>query len=154
MPQQSGALMAAIRILGSFLAATAVAFLFAAAFNTQMVIAALESAGAQIGTDDRIAMTLNDIVGLAPQLGLVIAIGLGVGFLIASQLKRVLTPLAPIAYPLAGAAAIALALTLMGMAFDGITPIAGVRSALGFGLLCLAGAIGGLVFSILAEPRQ
>lgn len=142
--------MALVRILIGYLAATAVAVTLASAFHTQMVITALGQAGAAVPLDRRLAMTSSDLVGLIPQFGAVIAIGLAVGFLIAAGLRRVLKPLAPIAYPLAGAAAIGVALTAMSMAFDGITPIAGARTTAGFALQCLAGAIGGFVFSMIA----
>ncbi len=125
-----------------------------AAFHTQMVIRALEQSGATVAPAERLAMTGGDIVGLAPQFGLVMALGLLGGFLIAAVLKRVLKPLAPIAYPLAGAVAVGVALTVMGMAFDGITPIAGARTTIGFGLQCLAGAVGGLVFSFFAGRKR
>ncbi len=142
--------MAVVRIIVGYAVAALVALVLASASHTQMVIAALTDAGASVGFDKRIAMTGNDLVGLAPQFGVVIGIGLAIGFLIAAGLRRVLTPLAPVAYPLAGAVAVGVALTAMNMAFDGITPIAGARTTLGFGLQCLAGAIGGFVFSLIA----
>lgn len=146
--------MAVVRIILGFLAAVASAFVLASAFHTQMVIEALGAAGAAVPLDQRISMTAGDLVGLAPQFGAVIAIALAIGFLVAAGLRRVLKPLAKIAYPLAGAAAIGVALTAMGAAFDGITPIAGARTTLGFALQCLAGAFGGLVFAAIAGPRR
>jgi hypothetical protein len=146
--------MAVIRIIAGYAAAAAVTLVLASAFHTHMVISALNAAGAAIPLDKRLAMTANDLVGLAPQLGLVIAIGLAIAFPVAAGLRRVLRPLAPIAYPLAGAAAIAAALVAMGMAYDGITPIAGARTGLGFTLLCFAGAIGGGVFSAIAVRQR
>lgn len=142
-----------IRLVFGYGLAAAVTTALAAAFHTQMVIKALEQSGASISMDQRLGMTAGDLVGLAPQFGAVIAIGLLAGFIIAALLKRVLTPLAPIAYPLAGAAAVGVALTVMSMAFDGITPIAGARSTLGFALQCLAGAVGGLVFALVGARK-
>lgn len=145
--------MTVVRILLGFLAAVAAAFVLASAFHTHMVIDALGAAGAVVSLDRRLSMTVNDLAGLAPQFGAVVAIALAVGFLVAAGLRRVLKPLAPLAYPLAGAAAIGVALTAMSAAFDGITPIAGARTMLGFALQCLAGAVGGLVFSAIAVRR-
>ena len=142
--------MAAVRIFIGYAAAAVISVVLASAFHTQMVIGALGDAGALVPFDRRLAMTGDDLVGLIPQFGPVIAIALALGFLVAAGLRRVLKPLAPIAYPLAGAAAIGVALTVMGMAFDGITPLAGARTPLGFALQCLAGAIGGLIFSTIA----
>jgi hypothetical protein len=145
--------MAVVRILLGFLAAVAVAFVLASAFHTHMVIDALGAAGAVVSLDRRLSMTANDFVGLAPQFGAVVAIALAFAFLVAAGLRRVLKPLAKVAYPLAGAAAIGVALTAMSAAFDGITPLAGARTTLGFALQCLAGAGGGLVFSAIAVRR-
>lgn len=142
--------MAAFRIIFGFVVSAAAAFALASIFHTQMVIDALGKSGAVVSIDTRISMTGSDMIGLAPQFGAVVAIGLAVGFMIAAGLRLVLKPLAPIAYPLAGAAAIAVALALMGMAFDGITPIAGARTPFGFALQCLAGGVGGLVFALIA----
>ncbi len=146
--------MAVVRIILGFLAAVAAAFALASAFHTHMVIEALGAAGAALPLDRRLSMTASDLVGLAPQFGAVIAIALTIGFLVAAGLRRVLKPLAPIAYPLAGAVAIGVALSAMSAAFDGITPIAGARTTLGFALQCLAGAVGGLVFSAIAVRRR
>jgi hypothetical protein len=145
--------MAAIRILIGYLAAVVATTGLASALHTHMVVAALRKSGAVIPTDAQLGMTATDLAGLAPQYGVVIGIALLIGFAIAALLRRMLKRLAPIAYPLAGAAAIAVALTAMGMAFDGITPIAGARSTLGLALQCLAGAIGGLIFSIIAVRK-
>lgn len=142
--------MAAMRIIFGYTAAAIVGVVLASAFHTQMVIAALGDAGALVPLDGRLAMTGTDLVGLAPQFGAVIAGALAAGFLVAAGLRRVLKPLASVAYPLAGAVAIGVALIAMSMAFDGITPIAGARTTAGFGLQCLAGAISGLVFSLVA----
>lgn len=145
--------MAAVRLLIGYLAAVIVTTAIASAFHTHTVVGGLRSSGATVPLDAQLQMTASDIVGLAPQYGLVIAIGLAVGFLIAAALRRVLKPLAPIAYPLAGAAAIAVALSAMGLAYDGITPIAGARTTMGFALQCLAGAVGGLIFSMIAVRK-
>jgi len=146
--------MAIVRILSGYALAVIIATALGSAFHTQMIIKGLTDAGALIAPDTRLAMTGNDFVGLAPQFGVVIAIALGIGFLIAAVLRRALKPLAPVAFPLAGAAAIAVALSIMHVAFDGITPIAGARTSLGFALECVAGAVGGLVFSMFAGGKR
>lgn len=145
--------MAVIRIAFAYILAVIVTTVLASFAHTQMVIAGLTESGATVALEQRIGMSAGDLVGLAPQLGPVMAAGLAVGLLIAALLRRVLKPLAPIAYPLAGAAAVGVALTAMSIAFDGITPIAGARTALGFSLECLAGAAGGLVFALVAVRK-
>jgi hypothetical protein len=94
---------------------------------------------------------LRDFTGLLVPLLLVFGIGLLLAFALAGLLKPRVPVLAPIAWPLAGALAIATVLVLMHAQFQ-MTPLAGARGADGFVLFCLAGAIGGFVFGWL-KPR-
>lgn len=142
-----------IRNLLAFFAAVATTTVVGSAFHTQMVFARLVDAGVEAPLAVRFQGTLNDLLGLGPLYGAVIAVGLAIGFVIAASLKRVLKPLAPIAYPLAGAAVIALALYLMSVVYYNATPIAGARGPFGFALQCLAGAAGGLVFVALSRRK-
>ncbi len=145
--------MAIFRIVLGFLLAAATTTALASFFHTQMVIKGLEASGADVALAMRLAMSADDLAGLAPQFGVVISIALALGFFIAALLRRMVKPLAGVAYPLAGAAAVGFALFVMSLAFDGITPIAGARSPLGFLLQCLAGGVGGLVFAMIAIRR-
>ncbi|MEH6829176.1 hypothetical protein, partial [Parasphingorhabdus sp.] len=62
--------------------------------------------------------------------------------------------LARVAYPIAGGAAIAVALGAMYMMFQTI-PISGARSTMGFLAQVFAGAIGGWVFARIAvQPTK
>nr|WP_310524468.1 hypothetical protein [Polymorphobacter sp.] len=99
----------------------------------------------------RLRTAFNDFIGLAPALGAILAIALAIGFLIAAFLGPRLKVPAIIAYPLAGAVATGVTLWIMALQMH-ITPIASAREPLGFALLCMAGALGGLVF-VLARRR-
>jgi hypothetical protein len=136
------------RTLIAFIVAVVVGFLLASVLHSQFVLARLSAVGAEIGMGDRLAMTLGDILGLGGSYGLIIGIALAVGFLVAWIVKRCVKRLASVAYPLAGAAAIALALFLMHLQFE-MTPVAGARGPLGFLAQCLAGALAGFVFAQL-----
>jgi hypothetical protein len=144
--------MAIIRILIGFIAAVAIAAAAGSVLQTQMVIGRFP---ADVPLSTRLSMTWGDLVGLGPQYASVLAIGFAIAFLVAALLRRVLKPLAPLAYPLAGAAAVGAALLLMPIALDlpGLTPLAGTRDGLGFLLQCLAGAAGGVIFDMLARRR-
>jgi hypothetical protein len=144
--------MKVLRTLVAFCAAAIVASFCGAVFHSQMVLARLAALGAEITPALRVTSTLDDMVGLIPAYPVVISIGLAVGFAVAFGVKRILKPLAPVAYPLAGAAAVALALYLMSQQFYTTTPIAGARGTIGFLLQCLAGGLGGVVFAVL-RPR-
>lgn len=141
-----------LRLFLAFLASVLVTFVFASAFHTQNVLSGLSALGVEISPSTRLSTTYKDMVGLAGLFTIVIAIALFVGFTIAAILKRILTPLAPIAYPLAGAAALGTMLWLMSMQFEA-TPIAGARGFIGFSLQMLAGSIGGYVFALLMHRR-
>jgi hypothetical protein len=97
-------------------------------------------------------LAMGDAQGLASQFGPAVAIALGVGFLVARVLRPILKTPHVFAFMLAGAVAIPAMLIVMSIAFDGIMPIAGARGA-GLALQSAAGAIAGLVFSLIAGPR-
>lgn len=92
-----------------------------------------------------------DLVGLAVPVFAVFGIALALAFAAAAWAKPRLPLLAPIAWPLAGAGAIAAALAAMHAQFN-MTPLAGARGIAGVMLFCGAGAVGGLVFAWL-KPR-
>lgn len=140
------------RTVAAFVAAVLAGFAAASIFHSQFVLAGLSGVGAKIGLGDRLRMTGGDLIGLLPSYGAVLAIALVLGFLAAWIVKRWLKPLAPVAYPLAGAAAVATALWVMHRQFE-MTPIAGARGAAGFLFQCAAGALAGLVFAQL-RPRR
>ena len=135
-----------IRILPGFIAASLAAYVAGSILNTQFVIGAHTIGGAPVSTGigDRLTMTLADITGTVLYLA-IIAIGFAIAFLIARSLKRVLPGLAGVAYPIAGAAAISVALGLMYMQFQTV-PVSGARSMFGFAAQMLAGGFGGWVF--------
>jgi hypothetical protein len=89
-----------------------------------------------------------DFTGLAVPLLLVFGLALLLGFALAGWLRVRLPRLAPLAWPLAGFAAIAATLSLMQFSME-ITPLAGARGLDGFLLFCAAGGLGGLVYAWL-----
>jgi hypothetical protein len=139
------------RYVAGYLGAVIVAYALASFFHTQMVLSVFADVGG-VPLPVRLQTTAGDFLGLW-QYAAVIAIALAAGFVVAAILKLVLKPLAGVAYPIAGAAGVALALTLMSMQFYGTTPIAGARGTLGFLLQCFAGAAGGFVFAALTRRR-
>ncbi len=94
---------------------------------------------------------LHDFIGMAVPVLAVFGIALGIAFAATAWLKPRVPMLAPIAWPLAGAAAVGTTLGFMHAQFQ-MTPLAGARGPDGFILFCAAGAIGGLVFAWL-KPR-
>ncbi len=138
--------------LTALVAAALVTTLLASIGHSIMVQRELAALGVDIPFGTRIVTMVRDFIGLAPALGGILSGALLVAFLIASFLKPRAGWLGRFAYPLAGWAAVALALLAMQLAF-GFSPIAGARRAGGFLLMSLSGLIGGAVYAIVAARR-
>ena len=111
----------------------------------QSELAALDTA---LPIHVRLGAILRDFIGLLPTLGAIVLGALLIAFLIAGWLRPRAGRLAPFAYPLAGWAAIALALFAMRLAY-GFSPLAGARTGMGFLVMSLGGLGGGLLFSYM-----
>ncbi|MFT6991253.1 MAG: putative membrane protein YadS [Paraglaciecola sp.] len=131
-----------LRLCSHFLIAAIFAFVLASVFHSQFVMAELTSVGVNISFNDRLSMSLDDLIGLYPTYGVVIAISLLLGFIVAALLKKRFTTPSSILYFTAGGLSVATALLAMHPILD-ITFIAGARSTLGFISQCIAGALGG-----------
>ncbi|MBX3504196.1 MAG: hypothetical protein KF895_01870 [Parvibaculum sp.] len=144
--------MGVLRVVLAFLAAVVVTTILGAAFHTQFVIGRLSDLGIAVSFSDRLSTTLHDIGGMAPMFGMVIAIGFLVAFLAGALVYRFAGARRELIYVVAGAVAIAVALSAMAMVYS-ITPIAGARSWAGFAAQMLAGALGGYAFAMLSRAR-
>jgi len=138
------------------------AHLFIAAFgcavaaillHTQMVLAALNNIDISIPMSDRLYMSVQDLLGLLPVYGAIILLGLAIAFSITKLIRKFFT-VKPIAiYPIAGAAALFVILISMQPILD-ITLLAGARSTTGIILQAVAGALGGVLFAVLRQPKS
>jgi hypothetical protein len=120
--------------------------------HSLFVQAELAALGTELPFHVRLGAIFRDIIGLLPTLGPILLGALFVAFLIAGFLKPRAGLIGPFAYPLAGWAAVALALFAMKLAF-GFSPLAGARSGLGFLVMSLGGVIGGTVFAWMIRKR-
>jgi hypothetical protein len=135
-----------VRRLLAFIAAVLTTAVLGAVASTQFVLAALAAVGAAIPLADRLSMTLQDVVGMLPLYGAVVAVGFVVAFPVAARVIRVLPQARLLGYALAGAVAVVASILVLAQLF-GLTPIAGARSMLGLAVQGLAGAAGGAVFA-------
>lgn len=140
------------RLVGGFIAAVLVTVVVACFAHTHFILQGLRAVGADIPSGVALRTAGTDLLGLAPAFGLVIAMALLVGFLVAGFLRRFIKLSRPIAFALAGGAALATALWLMKLSYA-ITPIASARTWAGFLALSAAGALGGLVFASVSRSR-
>lgn len=132
---------ATLRFLLGLFAGGIAAYILGTVLNSQFV---MNAHPAPVSFGDRFNMTMFDISNMGLYL-IIILIAFLIAFLIAAALKRSLPNLSGIAYPIAGAAGIGMALGLMYIMFQTV-PISGARSALGFLSQMVAGAFGGWVF--------
>ncbi|MCA8888488.1 MAG: hypothetical protein KDA46_06660 [Parvularculaceae bacterium] len=98
-----------------------------------------------------------NLVGLSvgSPFAVVLTVALAIGFGVAAVIKRVLTPLAPVAYIVAGAITFPLLFYIIeAVVIDGgVGAFFGARGGTGMGCQAVAGAAAGLVFSVFASRR-
>ncbi len=132
----------------AFVAAVAVAYGLASVFYTARTLAEQSAVGIRYTPAQQIETYMANFAGLWIY-GAMVAIALLVGFIVAFAVKRVLPALAPVAYPVAGGAAIFVLLMLVETQLGGGAGIiGGARTPLGVALQCLAGLTGGVVFAV------
>ena len=142
----------AIKTAIAYLLSVIAAYLLSVAFYTQQVIAKMQAVGAVYSGQQQINTFVDNLTGLW-QLAAMIAVALLIAFVVAFFVKRILKPLAPVAYPVAGGAAILLMLYLIEQQLGGgAGVIGGARDATGLALQTLAGFLGGAVFAFM-RPR-
>ena len=147
--------MTIIRTALAFVLAWLVAYTASVAFYTRQVLAGYADLGLSIPAADALATFKDNFTGQlqspdGPSWGMILAVAMLIAFLVAAGVKRVVKPLAPVAYPVAGAAALGGLLALIESQFPGVGAIGGARTALGVGLQMLAGLLGGVVFAIVS----
>lgn len=142
-----------IRQTFAFLLGVAVTAAIGAIASTHFVLASLRDLNVQVPIGKRLLAYGHDLIGMAPTLAVVVAVGFAIAFPVAAAAGRFLPRSRPIAYPLAGAAAIVTALLLMNVVL-GMMPLAGVRSTLGIVAQGVAGAVGGYVFGAVSRRSR
>ena len=142
-----------LRLCTHFLVAVIFAFVLASLFHSQFVMAELIKVGVDILFNDRLSMSIDDLLGLYPTYGIVIAVSYFISFIVAGLLIKRFKLSPYILYCLAGGVGITVALLAMHPILN-ITLLAGARSTFGFVCQSLAGAIGGMVFANLrSQPH-
>ena len=125
-------------------------FIFTA---TQFNLAEIAALGLNVPFTDRLATITDDLVNGVP----LIAVILGVGFLIAMPVTGIVTHWVKIfphvAHALGGFTGVGVTLFAL-KALVAITPFGAARDIDGFIALCLSGAVGGYVYSALKARGQ
>jgi hypothetical protein len=145
-----------------FTPAWIIAFVFASVLHSHFVLFELAALNINIPVSKWLTMVLEDLSGLLPTYGAIIAVTLTLSFFIASRLnslleKRALTLTkngaastfsAAGIFGAAGAIGFLIMLAAMQPILD-VTLIAGARSHLGIAAQCIAGFVSGIVYGRL-----
>ena len=142
-----------VRPVGSFIATLLILIILGSIASTHFVLLGLSDLGVEIPLSDRLSMTLQDILGIAPMYGAIFGLGLIIAFVVAIFVTRLAPSLRWFVYLVAGGAAMGATLITLQLAFNGIMPISGARTAGGFIAQVAVGAIAGYVFARLT-PSQ
>ncbi len=138
--------------LGCYLAAVLLGYTLATLVATQHVVGHLGDMGITVGWQDRLAMTVQDLAGMASMFLPMVAFALLIAFMTAALLCRWLSRWRLPLYLLAGATALVCIHLGLNLAF-GITPVAIARSSVGLLLQALAGAAGGFTYLFLIKRQ-
>ena len=131
----------------AFILTVLTAYVLAVGFYTQQVIAG--QSFIQYTPVQQVETFAYNLGGLW-KYGATIVVALLIAFGVAALVRRILTPLAPVAYPVAGAVAIPLTVVLIEQVLGGGAGImSGARGPVGLALQGLAGLAGGAVFAVL-----
>jgi hypothetical protein len=146
-----------LRAILAYLAASAATFAAASFAHTQMVLNELAAMGAPVDAGLRFTTAVSDMIGLLASGSPpgIFAIIIAVGMLVAFPVAALVTYLAPhlrwFVFMVAGAVAMFVIFTALKSAL-GTVGLFGARGTLGLALQMGAGALGGLVFTLL-KPR-
>lgn len=140
------------RTVFAFLVALAVGTVGVAAAHTHFVLNELRALGEEVPLALQLETTLGDIVGLAPTLVPLLAIGFLIAFAAAGLLAR-FTVLRTIVFLVAGAVAVLTIHASVKILLD-VTGIAGARTLMGMIAQGGAGALAGLAFAMLKPAGE
>lgn len=148
-----------LRTLIAYLGAAAVTFAAASFAHTQMVLNELSAMGAPVDIGVRLSTGLSDMMGLLASgsppgiFPIIIAIGLLIAFLAAGLVALLSPGLRWFVFMVAGAVAMFAIFTALKSSL-GTVGLFGARGTMGLALQMGAGALGGLVFTLLKPNRE
>lgn len=139
-----------MRRIAGFIGAVIVTYLVAVLAYSQLILANLVEMGITVDAGMRVDVALHDLGGMAQLYLPIIAVALALGFLVAALVLRWVPQIRTLGYITAGFAAIFAVDFLLGAILTGGThPLVVTRTTIGLLSQCLAGGIGGYVFTLL-----
>ena len=137
----------------AFLVGWGVLIVLGVTVNTQFALGSLTDLGVQIPFSARINTTFKDIGNMLPLFGSIFGLGFLIAMAVGNVIFSVVKILPDLVFALAGFASVGVTLFALKAAFQ-ITAIGAARHWDGFLMLCLAGALAGYVFSLVAMRRR
>ncbi len=141
-----------IKLTLAFVVGVAIAGLLGTVLSTQFVLAELASLQVNVPMSDRIDTTTHDLLSMGPIYTVVIGIGFLVAFVVARLLLPIIRIPRPLAFGLAGFAAVTVSIWAMSLIF-GTMLIPAAREMTGYITLGAAGALGGMFYAWLTPDR-
>ena len=142
-----------VRRIVAYLAAVATTAVLGSLASTHFVLLALTNLDVSIGIGDWLYAFGHDVVGMGTLFGVLVAVGFLIAFPVAALIARFVPKLRTWSYVGAGAVAILVIFLAMQAALETV-PIAGARTPWGMAAQGLAGAVGGLVFTLLSRRSR
>ena len=136
------------RVFGAYLAAALGTYVLATVAATQWLLGNIGSLGYEISTGVRLATTGQDLWGMLPTYGPMIAVALAIGLAVASGIAKLLPALRGFGLVAGGAAAI-MCLHLILQQVLSVSPIWAAQSFGGLLAQGLAGGIGGYLYYLM-----
>jgi hypothetical protein len=146
--------MGFVRVVGGYVVAVVMLGVAATVLSSVMVLAMLETVGAEIDAGQAMGQISDDLAGFGPLYSALIALALAVAFIAAALVTRLVRPLRAVIFTVAGAVAMGVMLTLMEQVFFGVQLVAGARTTAGFLAQVGAGAAAGLIYAVLTPAPK
>jgi hypothetical protein len=144
--------MKTLVLLMHFVCSAAAAVVTACVFQTQMVLLGLTNLGVNITWTNRMYMVGQDLLGLLPTYGIIVTVGLAIGFGVTKAIKKYTRFNNYALYVLAGGVTMLVILFTLHPILH-ITLLAGARSGFGLLLQIVAGLLGGFIFMSLRKAK-
>ena len=136
------------RVFASYLVAVVATYVLATLAATQWTLGSFEQMGYEVTATQRLTTTVQDLFGMLPSYGLVIAVAMAIGLSVASRIADFVPTLRGVGLVVAGVAAL-LGIHLITQQLLDVSPIPVARSIGGLLAQGLAGGIGGYLYYLL-----
>ncbi|MEM7079923.1 MAG: hypothetical protein AAF513_14970 [Pseudomonadota bacterium] len=142
-----------MRRVVAFLAAVVATYITAVIAYTQLNLGALIALGMPVDAGVRLEATLHDLLGMTPIYLPVVVVALLLGFAVSTVVIRFVPQLRRLGFIVGGFVALMTVEFALGLLM-GTHPLAVTRTTVGWLSQCIAGAIGGYVFTLVQPAPQ